>query len=110
MVIDFNTKANEAICDANPGVKMFFVNFNGAKFNRVGEFEYEMEDMVAAYKVVDDQLVEINGLEIDGDTAVFSTRTLGNYVFADAELVNPVVEAPVVEAPAEVVTNPTTGA
>ena len=110
LLINFNTKANEAICDANPGVEMFFVNFNDAKFNRTGTFEYEMEDMVAAYKVVDDQLVEIAGLELDGDTATFSTRTLGNYVFAAAELVNPTVavEAPVVEAPA--VTNPSTGA
>ncbi|MBP0981919.1 MAG: hypothetical protein J5968_06905 [Oscillospiraceae bacterium] len=108
MVVNFNTKANEAIADANPGAKMFFVNFNGAKFNRVGTFEYEMENLTAAYQVVGDKLVEINGLEIDGETAVFNTRTLGNYVFADAELVNPVVEAPVVEAPAAV-TNPSTG-
>jgi len=109
MVVDYNTKANEAICAANEGVKMFFVNFNGAKFNRTGTFEYEMEDMVAAYQIVDDKLVEIAGLELDGETATFSTRTLGNYVFATAELVNPVVEAPVVEAPAAV-TNPSTGA
>ncbi|MBP1557517.1 MAG: hypothetical protein J6A76_06350, partial [Oscillospiraceae bacterium] len=108
MVVNFNTKANEAIADANPGAKMFFVNFNGAKFNRVGTFEYEMENLTAAYQVVGDKLVEINGLELDGETAVFNTRTLGNYVFADAELVNPVVEAPVVEAPAAV-TNPSTG-
>ena len=69
-----------------------------------------MENLVAAYQIVDDQLVAINGLEISADTATFSTRTLGNYVFADAELVNPtpVVEAPAAEAPA--VTNPSTGA
>jgi len=90
MVVDFNTKANETIAAANPGVKMFFVNFNGAKFNRTGEFEYEMEDMVAAYQIVDDKLVEIAGLELDSDTATFSTSVLGNYVFAAAELVNPV--------------------
>jgi len=108
IAFEYNTKANEAICDANPGVEMFFVNFNGAKFNRVGQFEYEMEDMVAAYEIVDDKLVEINGLEVDGEVATFYTRTLGAYVFATAELVNPVVDAPVVEAPA--VTNPTTGA
>ncbi|MBP1576961.1 MAG: hypothetical protein J6C75_00615, partial [Oscillospiraceae bacterium] len=90
MLINFNTNANEAICDANPGVEMFFVNFNGAKFNRTGIFEYEMENMAAAYEVVDGKLVEIKGLELDGDTATFATRTLGNYVFAAAELVAPV--------------------
>ena len=107
MVVDFNTKANEAICAANTGAKMFFVNFNGAKFNRTGEFEYEMEDIAAAYQVIDDKLVEIPGLELDVDTATFSTSVLGNYVFANTELVNPVAEAPVVEAP--VATNPATG-
>ena len=109
--LKYNTKANEAIVDANPGVEMFFLNFNNCKFNRVGEFVYEMEDMVAAYKVVGDQLVEIKGLEIDGEEAVFNTRVLESYVFATAELVNPAaaVEAPVVEAPAAV-TNPSTGA
>ena len=89
VLVNFNTKANEAIYAANEGVKMVFVNFNGAKFNRVGEFVYELEDMAAAYEIVDDKLVALNSLEIDGDTATFYTRTLGNYVFATAELVNP---------------------
>ena len=108
--LKYNTKANEAIVNANPGVEMYFVNFNNCKFNRVGEFVYEMEDMVAAYKVVGDELVEIKGLEIDSEEAIFNTRVLESYVFATAELVNPAaaVEAPVVEAPA--VTNPSTGA
>jgi len=105
--VKYNTKADEAIVAANPGVKMFFVNFNNVKFNRTGEFVYEMEDGVAAYKVVDGALVEIPGLEIDDGEFSFNTRVLESYVFADAELVNPVVEAPVV---APEVTNPTTGA
>jgi len=105
--VKYNTKADEAIVAANPGVEMFFVNFNNVKFNRTGEFVYEMEDGVAAYKVVDGALVEIPGLEIDDGEFSFNTRVLESYVFADAELVNPVVEAPVV---APEVTNPTTGA
>ena len=84
---------------------MHFINFNNVKFNRTGEFTYELEDAAAAYKVVDGALVEIPGLEIEDDEFFFNTRTLGSYVFADAELVNPVVAAPVVD-----VTNPTTGA
>jgi len=111
LLIKYDTKANEAIANANPGVTMHFVNFNNVKFNRVGEFMYSMDDMVAAYKVVGDQLVEIKGAEFDTDEVVFNTRTLESYVFATAELVNPTVavEAPVVEAPAAV-TNPSTGA
>ena len=108
--IKWNTKADEAVVAANPGVKMHFVNFNNVKWNRTGEFVYEMEDIAAAYKVVDGALVEIAGLEVDDDEVTFNTRVLGNYVFADAELVNPVVAAPEVEAVAPVVTNPTTGA
>ncbi|MBQ4538395.1 MAG: hypothetical protein II995_02160, partial [Oscillospiraceae bacterium] len=105
--VKWNTKADEAIVAANPGVKMHFVNFNNVKFNRTGEFTYELEDVAAAYKVVDGALVEIPGLEIEDDEVFFNTRVLESYVFADAELVNPVVEAPVV---APEVTNPTTGA
>ena len=106
----YNTKADEAIVAANPGVKMHFVNFNGAKFNRTGEFMYEFEDGVACYKVVDGALVEIPGAEYDAadEAFYFNTRVLESYVFADAELVNPVVAAPEVVAPE--VTNPTTGA
>lgn len=89
LVIDFSTEPDEAIAAANEGVKMDFVNFNGAKFNRVGVFEYEMEGLAAAYQIIDGKLVEIKGLEIDGDTATFNTARLGNYVFATAELVNP---------------------
>ena len=90
--LKWNTKADEAIVAANPGVKMHFVNFNGAKFNRTGEFMYEFEDGVACYKVVDGALVEIPGCEYDAadEAFYFHTNVLGNYVFADAELVNPV--------------------
>ena len=90
VILMLNTTADEAIAAANPGVKMMFVNFNNVKFNRAGEFRYEMEDMAAAYRVVNGQLLPIAGLEIEDDEAVFNTSTLGSYVFADAELVNPV--------------------
>ena len=107
----YNTKVDDAIAEANPGVKIFALNFNGVKFNRTGEFAYEMEDGVAAYKVVNGALVAIPGCEYDesDETFYFNTRVLENYVFASAELVNPVVEAPVVEAPAAP-SNPSTGA
>jgi hypothetical protein len=112
LYMKWNTKANEAIVAANPGVKMNFVNFNGAKFNRTGEFAYEMEDGVACYKVVGDKLVAIPGAEYDeaDEAFYFNTRVLENYVFASAELVNPVVEAPVVEAAPVAPSNPSTGA
>ena len=89
VILNVTTTANEAIVAANPGVEMYFVNFNGVKFNRAGEFEYEMEDLAAAYMVVNNQLVPIPGLEIEDDTATFTTNMLVPYVFATAELVNP---------------------
>ncbi len=112
LYLRYDTKLNDAIAEANPGVKIFALNFNGVKFNRVGEFAYELEDGVAAYKVVNGALVEIPGCEYDesDETFYFNTRVLENYVFATAELVNPVVEAPVVEAPVAAPSNPSTGA
>ena len=108
----FRSKLADAIAEANPGVKIYALNFNGVKFNRVGEFAYELEDGVAAYKVVDGALVEIPGCEYDesDETFYFNTRVLENYVFATAELVNPVAEAPVVEAAPVAPSNPSTGA
>ena len=107
----FDTKADDAIVAANPGAKLKFVNFNNVSFNRTGEYAYEWEDGAYVYQVVDGQLKAIPGAEYDeaDETFYFYTRTLGSYVFSDVELVNPVVETPVVDAPEEVV-NPGTGA
>jgi len=112
LFLRYDTKLADAIAEANPGVKIYALNFNGVKFNRVGEFAYELEDGVAAYKVVDGALVEIPGCEYDesDETFYFNTRVLENYVFATAELVNPVAEAPVVEAAPVAPSNPSTGA
>ena len=110
--LKYNTNADDDIADSNPDAKMFFVNFNGVKFNRVGEFVYEMENGAYAYKVVDGKLVEIPGCEYDDsdEAFYFRTRVLENYVFSDRELLNPVddtvIESPVIDA---VVTNPSTG-
>ena len=93
--LKYNTDACEEIVAANPSVNMFFLNFNNAKFNRVGEFVYEMDDIVAAYKVVNHQLVPIKGAEFDTDSVTFNTRVLESYVFATAELVNPAPAATV---------------
>lgn len=105
----YTTKADDAIVAANPGAKVKFINFNNPKFNRTGEFMYEMEGGAYAYQIVDGKLTAIPGVEFDeaDEAFYFYTRTLGSYVFSDVELVNPVVAAPVVEAPVE---NPTTGA
>ncbi len=114
LYLRYDTKLADAIAEANPGVKIFALNFNGVKFNRVGEFAYELEDGVAAYKVVNGALVEIPGCEYDesDETFYFNTRVLENYVFATAELVNPVAAAPVVDAPVveAAPSNPSTGA
>ncbi len=109
LFLRFDTKANEAIATANPSAVLKFVNFNNVTFNRTGEYAYEWEDGAYVYQIVDGQLKAIPGAEYDeaDETFYFYTRTLGSYVFSDVELVNPTVEAPVVEAPVE---NPTTGA
>jgi len=110
--LKYNTDADDDIVDANPGAKMFFLNFNGVKFNRVGEFVYEMEDGAYAYKIVDGKLQEIPGCEYDhsDEAFYFRTRVLENYVFSTEKLVNPVdetvVDVPVIDS---VVTNPSTG-
>ena len=106
----YDTKANEAIAAANPGAIMNFLNFNNPKFNRTGEFMYEMENGAYAYAIVDGKLAAIPGCEYDesDEAFYFYARTLGSYVFSDVELVDAVAAAPVVEAPA--VENPTTGA
>lgn len=104
----------DALIAANPGAEMNFLCFNNVKFNRTGEFCYEMEDGAYAYQIVDGQLVEIPGCEYDDsdESFYFNTRVLGSYVFSDVELVNPapaVSEEPVVTAPTPV-ENPETGA
>lgn len=106
------TDANEDIAAANPGAKLKFLNFFNTKFNRTGEFAYEMEDGAYAYQIVDGKLTAIPGCEYDesDETFYFNTRVLGSYVFSDVELVDApaaVTETPVVEAPVE---NPETGA
>ena len=87
--IKWNTDADEAIAAANEGAELRFVNFGGAKFNRAGEFVYELDDAAAAYEIIDGKLVTIPGVEIGDDEIVFRTNKLGSYVFATAELVNP---------------------
>jgi hypothetical protein len=89
--IKWNTKADEALAAANPGVDMHFVNFNHVKFNRSGEFVYEMEDGAHAYFMFDDgKYHEIpNAYDASEEAFVFNTNVLANYIFANAELVIP---------------------
>jgi hypothetical protein len=87
--INWNTDADEAIAAANKNAQMNFVNFGNVKFNRSGEFVYELEDIAAAYQIVNGKLVEIPGAEFEDDQVTFRTNLLGSYVFAKAELVNP---------------------
>ena len=55
--------------------------------NRTGEFVYEMEDGVVAYRIVDGKLIEIPDCYDKGEGAfVFTTRILEEYVFANAKL------------------------
>ena len=88
--LNWNTDANEALAAANPGVDMHFVNFNDVKFNRAGEFVYEMEDGVAAYVIHDGVVTKMADCYDEAEEAfIFHTNVLCNYVFANAELVIP---------------------
>ena len=89
LFIAFTTTPDEAIAAANEGKEMYFVNFCGVKFNRTGEYVYELEGAAAAYEIVDGKLVEIPKVKIENDEITFRTRVLGRYVFAKSELVNP---------------------
>jgi hypothetical protein len=108
LYMKWDTKPVEDIVDANPDAVIDFINFHNVKFNRSGEFCYEMEDVVAAYKVVDGKLVEIRNAVFDVDEVIFNTRTLENYVFSTKKLVHD-VEVEVVRPSAPIVTNPNTG-
>lgn len=87
--IKWNTEPDEAIAAANEGAEMYFVNFGGVKFNRAGEYVYELDDVAAAYQVVDGKLVDIPRVVIEDGEVSFRTNILGSYVFAKSELVNP---------------------
>ena len=95
LLLNYSTDPVEAIADANPGAAMDFLSFSGiggkaVRFNRSGEFVYEMEDGAYAYRVVDGKLVEMPGCYDESEDAfVFKTNTLESYVFADRALVNP---------------------
>ncbi|MFV0496803.1 MAG: acid shock protein [Candidatus Fimivivens sp.] len=108
LLLEFNTKANDALVEANPSAKVFFVNFNDAKFNRTGEFAYETETLQHVYQLKDGKLTAIPSAEYDesDETIYFNTRVLGSYVFSDVEL----VDAPAVDVPDVQPENPTTGA
>ena len=90
-MVTISYAADETIAAANPGVDMRFVNFNHVKFNRSGEFVYEMEDGAHAYYMFDDgKYYEIpNAYDASEEAFVFNTNVLANYVFANAELVIP---------------------
>ena len=92
--LEYTTEADDAIAAANEGAKLEFLTFKGingigVKFNRTGEFVYEMENAAYAYEVVDGKLAPIAGLEVEDGEFIFSTNTLKAYVFSDTELVQP---------------------
>ncbi|MBQ2751653.1 MAG: hypothetical protein IJF25_03695 [Oscillospiraceae bacterium] len=88
----YTTDVAEEIAAANPGAKMNFLTFNGingvgVKFNRAGEFTYEMEDGAYAYRIVDGKLYEMADCYDESEDAfVFTTSVLGSYVFSDTAL------------------------
>jgi len=117
ILFNFNTNYIPRVAAKYPYAELNFWNGNGAKFNRVGEFFFNCEDLEGnqfLYQVnADGTLSEVPGAEWDDSDEgfYFNTRVLGSYVVSDMELdvatVQPSVSAP--SAPAPVVTNPATG-
>lgn len=114
----WNNEYISKVAGKYPYAELNFWNGNGAKFNRVGEFFLNCEDLEGnqfLYQVnADGTLSEVPGAEWDesDEGFYFNTRVLGSYVVSDMELdvvsnVQGAVSAPV--APAPVVTNPATG-
>ncbi len=108
-----------------PYANLDFYKFSAEpSFNRTGEltFYVDASDSVPyIYEVTEDGAVETNAVyDEDYEAYVLKTRTLGNYVISDVELVaaeteeptveEPTVDEPTTEAPTtEVKPNPSTG-
>ena len=118
ILFNWNNNYISKVAAKYPYAELNFWNGNGAKFNRVGEFFFNCEDLEGnqfLYQVnADGTLSEVAGAEWDDSDEgfYFNTRVLGSYVVSDMELdvvsnVQGAVSAPV--APAPVVTNPATG-
>ena len=118
LLLNWNTNYITKVAAKYPYAELNFWNGNGAKFNRVGEFFLNCEDLegnLFLYQVnANGTLSEVAGAEWDesDEGFYFNTRVLGSYVVSDMELdvvsnVQGAVTAPV--APAPVVTNPSTG-
>ncbi len=84
-LVNYTTTPDEALCAANPDAVLFFLNFNGAKFNRTGEFVYESDELSYAYQLLSDGSLRLLGEFVGGEVS-FQTRVLGRYVFSDVEL------------------------
>ena len=91
----YTTDPIAAIEAANPDADMDFLIFKGigdagVRFNRAGQFVYEMENGGYAYKIVDGKLVEIaDCYSASAEEFSFTTNTLGAYVFSDRALNQP---------------------
>ena len=96
----YNDDASEELLDAYVDANLDFYNCAGT-FRRTAEVTIVVEEGSYLYEVVDGALVAVDG-EYDEWTEefTFKTRTMGNYVVSDVELVVEEVVA----------TNPSTGA
>ena len=96
----YNETADEALLDAYVDADLVFMNCTGS-FRRTATVTIDLLDTEYLYEVVDGALVAVDG-EYDDWTEefTFKTRTMGNYVISDTELVVEEVVA----------ANPSTGA
>ncbi|MEG0899850.1 MAG: hypothetical protein RSF40_09105 [Oscillospiraceae bacterium] len=111
------TGFNKEIVAKFPNAVLSFFDFKDAKnptFNRTGTLAFYTTDKNAkVYEILADGSLKLVESKYDEkmESVTIKTRTLGNYVVSDIELVEaPVVDAPVVDAPVDdVKPNPETG-
>lgn len=110
LFLDYNNDEDETITDKFEDATLTFFNFNGNKdtFKKEGTLKLSADEDTFLYELVDGKLVAMKDAKYDAAEGVFvlKTKTLGNYIVSDTELVAADAEGEGTDAE----TNPDTGA
>ena len=109
LFLRYNDDEDEAIADKYADADITYHYFEGSKdtFKREGTLRLPADEDSFVYEIVDGKLVAVETKYDDVDeVATFKTKTLGNYIVSDTELVAADAEGEGTDAE----TNPDTGA
>lgn len=91
LFLDYNNDEDETITDKFEDATLTFFNFNGNKdtFKKEGTLKLSADEDSFLYELVDGKLVAVKDAKYDSAEGVFTlkTKTLGNYIVSDTELV-----------------------